>query len=128
MAFSIYLVGMAVILTYVNVSPIILMRDLGFTAGQFSTSMTLLALVNMKTSFSMPKLISLFKSQSILYAALSLFLFNTIILLAFIFYLNYVTLLFIVFALCAAGFSMLLGIIMSQALSTNRTYHLNNHC
>ncbi|QXX82006.1 MdtL family multidrug efflux MFS transporter [Providencia sp. R33] len=109
--------GMAVILTYVNVAPIILMTNLDFTAGEFSTSMALLAVVSMVTSFSMPKLISLFKNQSILYTALSLFLLNALILLVFMTYLNHIALLFIVFAFCGAGFSMLFGIIMSQALS-----------
>lgn len=109
--------GMAVILTYVNVAPIILMTNLGFTAGEFSTSMALLAVVSMVTSFSMPKLISLFKNQSILYTALSLFLLNALILLVFMNHLNHIALLFIVFAFCGAGFSMLFGIVMSQALS-----------
>lgn len=109
--------GMAVILTYVSVSPIILMTNLGFTSGEFSTAMALLAIVSMVCSFSMPKLLSLFKSQNLLYTALGLFFFNALVLLAFIFSLNHIALLFIVFALCGAGFSMLFGIIMSQALS-----------
>lgn len=109
--------GIAVILTYVNVSPIILMGNLGFTTGQFSTSMTLLAMLSMATSFSMPKLISTFKSQTLLYSALSLFLFNAVLLLIYLLKFEYITLLFVVFGLCGVGFSMLFGIIMSQALS-----------
>ena len=109
--------GMAVILTYVNVSPIILMTNLNFTTGQYSTAMTLLAIVSMTTSFLMPKLISLFKSQSILYFALSLFLLNAFILYLFLFYFSHIGLLFLVFAFCGVGFSMQFGIIMSQALS-----------
>lgn len=110
--------GMAIILTYVSVSPIILMTNLGFTSGEFSTAMALLAIVSMVCSFSMPKLLSLFKSQNLLYTALCLFFFNALVLLIFIFSFNHIALLFIVFALCGAGFSMLFGIIMSQALST----------
>ncbi|MFY3768836.1 Multidrug resistance protein MdtL [Providencia manganoxydans] len=109
--------GIAVILTYVNVSPIILMGNLGFTTGQFSTSMTLLAMLSMATSFSMPKLISTFKSQTLLYTALSLFLLNAVLLLIYLLAIKYTPLLFIVFGLCGVGFSMLFGIIMSQALS-----------
>lgn len=109
--------GIAVILTYVNVSPIILMGNLGFTTGQFSTSMTLLAMLSMATSFSMPKLISTFKSQTLLYTALSLFLLNAVLLLIYLLAVKYTPLLFIVFGLCGVGFSMLFGIIMSQALS-----------
>ncbi|MGO2305638.1 MAG: MdtL family multidrug efflux MFS transporter [Providencia sp.] len=109
--------GMGVILTYVNVSPIILMTNLNFTTGQYSTAMTLLAMVSMTTSFLMPKLISLFNSQSILYFALSLFLLNAFILFLFLFYFSHIGLLFIIFAFCGVGFSMQFGIIMSQALS-----------
>lgn len=109
--------GIAVILTYVNVSPIILMGNLGFTTGQFSTSMTLLAMLSMATSFSMPKLISTFKSQTLLYTALSLFFVNAALLLIYLLKFEYISLLFIVFGLCGVGFSMLFGIIMSQALS-----------
>ncbi|ELX8380711.1 MdtL family multidrug efflux MFS transporter [Providencia vermicola] len=109
--------GIAVILTYVNVSPIILMGNLGFTTGQFSTAMTLLAMLSMATSFSMPKLISLFKSQSLIYTALSLFLVNALILLSYLSGIEHIALLFVVFGFCGVGFSMLFGIIMSQALS-----------
>ncbi len=109
--------GMAVILTYVNVSPIILMGNLHFTTGQYSTAMTLLAMVSMATSFLMPTLISIFRSQAILYVALCLFLFNALILLIYLFSFDHLALLFIAFAFCGVGFSMLFGIIMSQALS-----------
>lgn len=109
--------GIAVILTYVNVSPIILMGNLGFTTGQFSTSMTLMAMLSMATSFSMPKLISTFKSQSLIYTGLSLFLINALILMVYQSGFEHIALLFVVFGFCGVGFSMLFGIIMSQALS-----------
>ncbi|WP_265524362.1 MdtL family multidrug efflux MFS transporter [Providencia rustigianii] len=109
--------GMAVILTYVNVAPIILMGNLGFTTGQYSTAMTALAMVSMGTSFLMPKLISQFNSQSLLNTALGLFLFNAVILSVYLFAYPNLVLLFIVFAFCGMGFSMQFGIIMSQALS-----------
>ncbi|EKT53338.1 MdtL family multidrug efflux MFS transporter [Providencia burhodogranariea] len=109
--------GIAVILTYVNVSPIILMGNLGFTTGQFSTAMTLLAMLSMATSFSMPKLISTFKSQSLIYIGLSLFIINSLILIIYQSGFNSIILLFVVFGFCGVGFSMLFGIIMSQALS-----------
>ncbi|MET4878160.1 MFS transporter [Morganella morganii] len=68
--------GMGVILTYVNVSPIILMGQMQFTSGQFSAAMALLAMVSMSVSFSMPKIIAAFSSDAILYTALGLFLLN----------------------------------------------------
>lgn len=109
--------GIAVILTYVNVSPIILMGNLHFTTGEYSIAMTLMAMLSMATSFSMPKLISLFNSQSILYTALSIFLFNAAMLLVYLSIFNHIALLFVVFGFCGVGFSMLFGILMSQALS-----------
>ncbi|MFW0928653.1 MdtL family multidrug efflux MFS transporter [Providencia sp. VP23HZSY-1] len=109
--------GMAVILTYVNVAPIILMGNLGFTTGQYSTAMTVLAMVSMGTSFLMPKLLSTFNSQSLLNTALGLFLFNAVVLSVYLFTFNNLILLFIVFACSGMGFSMQFGIIMSQALS-----------
>ncbi|MCW2257005.1 DHA1 family multidrug resistance protein-like MFS transporter [Providencia alcalifaciens] len=109
--------GIAVILTYVNVSPIILMGNLHFTTGEYSIAMTLMAMLSMATSFSMPKLISLFNSQSILYTALSIFLFNAAMLLVYMSIFDHIALLFVVFGFCGVGFSMLFGILMSQALS-----------
>ncbi|WP_323085744.1 MdtL family multidrug efflux MFS transporter [Providencia alcalifaciens] len=109
--------GMGVILTYVNVAPIILMENLGFTTGQYSTAMTLLAMVSMGTSFLMPKLISTFNSHTLLNTALSLFLVSGILLSIYLFAFPHLALLYIVFAFCGVGFSMQFGIIMSQALS-----------
>ncbi|WP_247709955.1 hypothetical protein [Morganella morganii] len=68
------------ILTYVNVSPIILMGQMQFTSGQFSAAMALLAMVSMSVSFSMPKIIAAFSSDAILYTALGLFLLNAALL------------------------------------------------
>ncbi|GAA0341611.1 MdtL family multidrug efflux MFS transporter [Morganella psychrotolerans] len=109
--------GMGVILTYVNVSPMILMGQMQFTSGQYSVAMALLAVVSMSISFSMPKIITAFNSRSVLYTALGLFLLNALLLGIFLCGADYVILLLIVFGLCGAGFSLMFGIIMSQALS-----------
>ncbi|QXO67315.1 MULTISPECIES: MdtL family multidrug efflux MFS transporter [Morganella] len=109
--------GMGVILTYVNVSPIILMGQMQFTSGQFSAAMALLAVVSMSVSFSMPKIMALFRTDTILYTALGLFLLNAVLLSLFLAGAEYTLILMIVFALCGAGFSLMFGIIMSQALS-----------
>lgn len=109
--------GMGVILTYVNVSPIILMGQMQFTSGQFSAAMALLAMVSMSVSFSMPKIIAAFSSSAILYTALGLFLLNAALLGIFLSGAEYTLILIIVFGLCGAGFSLMFGIIMSQALS-----------
>ncbi len=109
--------GMGVILTYVNVSPMILMGQMQFTSGQYSVAMALLAVVSMSISFSMPKIITAFNSRSVLYTALGLFFLNAVLLGIFLCVADYVVLLLIVFGLCGAGFSLMSGIIMSQALS-----------
>lgn len=107
--------GMGVILTYVNISPIVIMQQMNYTTGQYSTLMTLLSIVSMTTSFLMPKILSKFSYSSILYTGLMSFLCAALFLLLGLIQHNYWF--FIAFALCGAGFALLFGIIMSQALS-----------
>ncbi|STR42901.1 transport protein [Klebsiella michiganensis] len=49
------------ILTYVNVSPVIMMEVMGFDRGTYSMAMALMALVSMVVSFSTPFALTLFK-------------------------------------------------------------------
>ncbi|HCH50693.1 MAG TPA: multidrug transporter MdtL [Proteus sp.] len=107
--------GMGVILTYVNISPIVIMQQMNYTTGQYSTVMTLLSLVSMTTSFLMPKILSKFSYSTILYTGLMIFFCAALFLLLGLVQENYWF--FIAFALCGAGFALLFGIIMSQALS-----------
>nr|WP_247717475.1 hypothetical protein [Morganella morganii] len=60
---------------------------------------------------------ALFRTDTILYTALGLFLLNAVLLSLFLAGAEYTLILMIVFALCGAGFSLMFGIIMSQALS-----------
>lgn len=107
--------GMGVILTYVNISPIVVMQQMNYTTGQYSTVMTMLAMVSMAISFMMPKILSKYSYTSILYTGLATFFCAVLFLF---FGLNSDTRwFFVAFALCGAGFAMLFGIIMSQALS-----------
>ena len=52
--------SVAVILTYVNVSPVLLMETMGFDRGEYSTVMALTAMVSMAVSFSTPFALNIF--------------------------------------------------------------------
>ncbi|MBI6337359.1 MFS transporter [Proteus sp. PR00224] len=107
--------GMSVILTYVNISPIVIMQQMHYTTGQYSTAITLLSMVSMATSFMMPKILTKLRYETILYTGLSSFLGAVIFL--FIGKNSDPRWFFASFSLCGAGFALLFGIIMSQALS-----------
>lgn len=107
--------GMSVILTYVNISPIVIMQQMHYTTGQYSTAITLLSMVSMITSFMMPKILTKLRYETILYTGLSSFLGAAIFL--FIGKNSDLRWFFVSFSLCGAGFALLFGIIMSQALS-----------
>ncbi|MBG2801351.1 MFS transporter [Proteus sp. WDL240414] len=107
--------GMSVILTYVNISPIVIMQQMHYTTGQYSTAITLLSMVSMATSFMMPKILTKLRYETILYTGLSSFLGAVIFL--FIGKNSDPRWFFTSFSLCGAGFALLFGIIMSQALS-----------
>uniref|UniRef100_UPI0008F8BCFD MFS transporter n=1 Tax=Proteus mirabilis TaxID=584 RepID=UPI0008F8BCFD len=49
--------GMAVILTYVNISPIVVMQQMNYSTGEYSILMTSLAMISMTISFLMPKIL-----------------------------------------------------------------------
>lgn len=106
--------GMSVILTYVNISPIVIMQQMHYTTGQYSTAITLLSMVSMATSFMMPKILTKLRYETILYTGLSSFLGAVIFL--FIGKNSDPRWFFASFSLCGAGFALLFGIIMSQAL------------
>ena len=109
--------GVTAILTYVNVSPMLIMTELGFDRGQYSYTMALTALVSMLVSFSAPFALNVFKQKSLMLASQICFVIAAVLLLASI---NgglghYVTL--IGFAFVCGGFSLGFGVAMSQALS-----------
>lgn len=109
--------GVTAILTYVNVSPMLIMTELGFDRGQYSYTMALTALVSMLVSFSAPFALNVFRQKSLMLASQICFVIAAILLLASI---NgglghYVTL--AGFAFVCGGFSLGFGVAMSQALS-----------
>ncbi|MFS1948946.1 MFS transporter [Vibrio lentus] len=109
--------GVTAILTYVNVSPMLIMTELGFDRGQYSYTMALTALVSMLVSFSAPFALNVFKQKNLMLTSQACFVIAAILLLASIDgglgY--YVTLLG--FAFVCGGFSLGFGVAMSQALS-----------
>ncbi|EDK30352.1 multidrug efflux system protein MdtL [Vibrionales bacterium SWAT-3] len=109
--------GVTAILTYVNVSPMLIMTELGFDRGQYSYTMALTALVSMLVSFSAPFALNVFKQKSLMLTSQTCFVIAAILLLASIDggLGHYVTL--IGFAFVCGGFSLGFGVAMSQALS-----------
>ncbi|KPL96670.1 MFS transporter [Vibrio splendidus] len=109
--------GVTAILTYVNVSPLLIMTELGFDRGQYSYTMALTALVSMLVSFSAPFALNVFKQKNLMLTSQVCFVVAAILLLASIDggLGHYVTLLG--FAFVCGGFSLGFGVAMSQALS-----------
>ncbi len=109
--------GVTAILTYVNVSPMLIMTELGFDRGQYSYTMALTALVSMLVSFSAPFALNVFKQKNLMLASQVCFVVAAILLLVSIEggLGHYVTLLG--FAFVCGGFSLGFGVAMSQALS-----------
>jgi DHA1 family multidrug resistance protein-like MFS transporter len=62
------------ILTYVNVSPVLMMEEMGFDRGTYSMAMALMAMVSMAVSFSTPFALSLFKPRTLMLTSQVLFL------------------------------------------------------
>ncbi len=62
------------ILTYVNVSPVLMMEEMGFDRGTYSMTMALMAMVSMAVSFSTPFALSLFKPRTLMITSQLLFL------------------------------------------------------
>ncbi|AMG01469.1 MFS transporter [Vibrio mimicus] len=108
--------GVTAILSYVNTSPMIVMDSLGFTRGEYSIAMALLAIVGMTTSFSMPFALSYFKQNTLMFAAQMTSLLSAIVILAAHLNGDSSTLYIVGFALISMGFSMGFGVAMSQAL------------
>ncbi len=109
--------GVTAILSYVNTSPMIVMDSIGFTRGEYSTAMALLAMVGMTTSFSVPFALSYFKQTTLMFAAQITTLLSAIVILAAHLNGDSSTLYMVGFTLISMGFSMGFGVAMSQALS-----------
>ena len=100
------------ILTYVNVSPVLMMEEMGFDRGTYSMAMALMAMISMAVSFSTPFALSLFNPRTLMLTSQVLFLAAGVTLsLATR---QAVTL--IGLGMICAGFSVGFGVAMSQAL------------
>ncbi|WP_312189392.1 MFS transporter [Leclercia sp.] len=104
--------SVAVILTYVNVSPVLLMEVMGFDRGEYSTVMALTALVSMAVSFSTPFALNLFKQRTLMLTSQVLFLAAGVLLATA----SSNALMLAGITLICAGFSVGFGVAMSQAL------------
>ena len=102
--------SVAVILTYVNVSPVLLMETMGFDRGEYSTVMALTAMVSMAVSFSTPFALNIFRQRTLMLTSQTLFLAAGVILAT-----SHAVMLVGITLICA-GFSVGFGVAMSQAL------------
>lgn len=109
--------SVTMILTYVNVSPMLIMSDMGFDRGGYSTVMALTALISMLTSFSAPLLLARFEQRSLSLLSQAFFSASAATLIIAHFIQLSHTGYFIGFGLLCAGFSLGFGVAMSQALS-----------
>ncbi len=109
--------GVTAILSYVNTSPMIVMESIGFTRGEYSTAMALLAMVGMTTSFSVPFLLSYLKQTTLMLTAQITNLLSAIVILAAHLNSDSSTLYMVGFTLLSISFPMGFGVAMSQALS-----------
>ncbi|WP_261858231.1 MFS transporter [Photobacterium sanguinicancri] len=110
-------IGVTTILTYVNTSPMLIMGNMGYSRGDYSSVMALTALVSMITSFSAPFSLAMFKQRTLMLVSQILLLAAGLILtVTGLAELNPTINLFS-FALICAGFSLGFGVSMSQALS-----------
>ncbi|ADT86469.1 MFS transporter [Vibrio furnissii] len=105
------------ILTYVNVSPMLIMTEMGYDRGGYSLVMALTALVSMVTSFSTPIALTYFRERTLLMTSQLLFALSAVTLVT-------VTILevssswyLLGFGLICAAFSVGFGVAMNQALS-----------
>lgn len=100
------------ILTYVNVSPVLMMEEMGFDRGTYSMTMALMAMVSMAVSFSTPFALSLFKPRTLMITSQLLFLAAGVALsLA-----THQAVTLVGLGMICAGFSVGFGVAMSQAL------------
>ncbi len=104
--------SVAVILTYVNVSPVLLMETMGFDRGEYSTVMASTALVSMAVSFSTPFALNIFSQRTLMLTSQVLFLAAGVLLASA----SSHFLMLAGITLICAGFSVGFGVAMSQAL------------
>lgn len=105
------------ILVYVSVSPLLLMKQLGFTAEQYSIVMMVMAGVSMATSFLTPLLLRCFGSHNVLAFSHLAYLLALLSLIGNWHLNGNIELLLLAFSLICIGFSCGFGIAMGDALN-----------
>jgi DHA1 family multidrug resistance protein-like MFS transporter len=113
-------IAVTAILTFVNVSPMLIMNIMGFSRGEYSIAMALTALVSMITSFAMPLAWSYIKQRSLMLVSQLLFVSAAIILGQTQLSADNQFISLFGLSLICAGFSIGFGVVMSQALSPYR--------
>jgi DHA1 family multidrug resistance protein-like MFS transporter len=113
-------IAVTAILTFVNVSPMLIMTIMGFSRGEYSIAMGLTALVSMLTSFAMPLALSYIKQGSLMLVSQILFVAAAVILGLTQLSADSQLISLFGFSLICAGFSIGFGVVMSQALSPYR--------
>jgi DHA1 family multidrug resistance protein-like MFS transporter len=113
-------IAVTAILTFVNVSPMLIMNIMGFSRGEYSIAMALTALVSMLTSFAMPLALSYIKQGSLMLVSQILFVAAAVILGLTQLSADSQLISLFGFSLICAGFSIGFGVVMSQALSPYR--------
>jgi DHA1 family multidrug resistance protein-like MFS transporter len=113
-------IAVTAILTFVNVSPMLIMNIMGFSRGEYSIAMALTALVSMLTSFAMPLALSYIKQRSLMLVSQLLFVSAAIILGQTQLSADSQFISLFGLSLICAGFSIGFGVVMSQALSPYR--------
>ncbi|WP_298439214.1 MFS transporter [uncultured Ferrimonas sp.] len=105
--------GVTAILTYVNVSPLLLMQQLGFSRSDYASVMAATALISMMVSFSAPWLLGRVGERPLLLLSQVSFIGAALLLLIG----SSNSTLLVALALICAGFACGFGVAMSQALA-----------
>ena len=113
-------IAVTAILTFVNVSPMLIMNTMGFSRGEYSIAMALTALVSMLTSFAMPLALSYIRQGTLMLVSQILFVAAAVILGLTQLSADSQIISLFGFSLICAGFSIGFGVVMSQALSPYR--------
>lgn len=109
--------GVTTILSYVNVSPMLIMGQMGFDRSQYSNTMAMTALVSMVASFSTPFLLNHCKEKTLMLISQALFAAAALVfILTQLHWLSH-TINLVGFGLVCSGFAIGFGVTMSQALS-----------
>ncbi|MCL1056521.1 MFS transporter [Shewanella gelidimarina] len=109
--------GVTTILTYVNVSPMLIMGTMGFDRGEYSSVMALTALVSMTSSFLAPLALSWLKQSTLMLISQCVLMTAALVLGASYFGVDNDSLYLVGFGLTCSGFAIGFGVAMNQALS-----------